>query len=368
MNEQRSGNIYGGGISPKRPEPPAVAGEPFSKMDIFVEEMMRRQRRQSIALFLVTALAILLVSGMVYFWMKHTRSGLVQTAEREFAADTARPAPAPFEEPLPLYLIDPLKKIRPTPLPDKPADLTVEWVKQAVYHLLEGERAAQDGRYEVALAELENARKIFPQMKGVTRMAGLIQLQQKNYTAAAQAFELSLQEEAPSFGVINNLGIAYLGLTNIAKAEACLLEAVKLDTNYALAYFNLAMIRQRQSDLPKAAEYLGIYTRMRPDDSTAAENYAMMLIHLGEWEKAAAVLDELGSSMPQSSVIQFRLAQALSHVPDKRTQALEILEHAVTLVDSRKALGWLARPEFDLLRNEARFKKLSEQLASKGKD
>ena len=367
MNEQRSGNIYGGDVQLKRVETPVAPGT-LSQMDLFVQEMLQRQRRQSIALFSVTAVALMLMVGMIYYWVSHGRKGLYQASDKELVMDTARPAPSPFTEPLPLYLIDPLKQIRPTPLPDQPAELSVEWVKQSVYHLLEGEKAAQDGRYAVALEEFANTKKIFPQMKGVNRLTGLILLQQKNYVAATQAFEQSLQEEPPSFGVINNLGIAYLGLTNIAKAETCFLEAVKMDTNYALAYFNLAMIRQRQNDLPKAAEYLGAYTRMRPDDYTATESYAMLLIHLGNWDRAAAVLGQVGDAMPQSSVIQFRLAEALSHVAGQRVQALDTLEHAITLVDSRKALGWLARPELDLLRNEARFKKLSEQLSSKGHD
>lgn len=360
MNEQR-GNIYGSGVPAKPVEPAAAPGGP-SQMDLFVRELLLRQRRQAIALLLVTVLAVVLVIGMIYYWTSRNKKGLYHPEER-VVTETARTANTPVEETLPLYLIDPLKYIRPTPLPDKPAELTVDWVKQAVYHLLEGEKAAQSGGYAVALEELDKAQRIFPGMKGVTRLQGLIYLQQQNYAAAAQAFEQSLQAEPPSFGVVNNLGIAYLGLTNMAKAEACLLAAVGMDTNYALAYFNLAMIRQRNGDLPKAAEYLGNYTRMRPEDVSATESYAMMLIKLANWEKAAVVLSELGEATPQSSVIQFRLSQVLSHIEEKRSQALDVLEHAIKLVDSRKALGWLARPEFDLLRKEPRFKTLSESLA-----
>ena len=71
-------------------------------------------------------------------------------------------------------------------------------------------------------------------------------------------------------------------------------------------------------------------------------------------------------AMPAAATIQFRLVQALSHVNGKRSKALDTLEHAVSLVDSRRALSVLARSDFDLLRNEDRFKKLSDQLATKG--
>ena len=335
-------------------------------MDGFVLKLMRRQRLQSIALVLVTLLAVVLVFSMVYYWTRQSKARLYQI-DRPMVTETERTAATPFTETLPLYLIDPLKKIRPIPLPERPAELTVDWVKQAVFHLLEGEKAAESGGYATALDELDNVRRIFPTIKGMARLRGLIYLQQQNYAAAAQAFEQSLQEEPPSFGVINNLGIAYLGLNNMAKAETCLLKSVQMNTNYSLAYYNLAMIRQRAGDLPKAAEYLGNYTRMRPEDSSASESYSMLLIKLGAWEKAAAVLYALGDASPQSSVIQFRLAQVLSHIEGKRQQSLNVLEHAIKLVDSRKALGWLARPEFDLLRNEPRFKALSEML-SKGQE
>jgi predicted Zn-dependent protease len=335
-------------------------------MDGFVQEMLRRQRLQAITLFLVTAVALLSVAGMVYYWMSHSQQSRMPRNTMDLEMDTARTAAVPFTEPLPLYLIDPLKQIKAVDVPDKPADLTVDWVKQAVYHLLEGEKAAQEGRFDVALTELRKTRKIFPQIKGLSQMEGLIYLANKDYAAAAKAFELSLQEETASFGIINNLAIAYIGLNDMPKAEARLLDLIKLQPTYAFAYFNLATIRQRQNDLPKAAEYLGAYTRMRPGDHPAGENYALMLIQLGQWDKAAVILDELGDAMPSSAVIQFRLAQALSHVNGKRTQAFDTLEHAVSLVDSRKALAWLSRSDFDLMRSEDRFKKLSDQLATKG--
>lgn len=365
MNEPQSGNIYGGGAA-KRPD--ASPGT-SNQRDLFVQEMLSRQRRQSALLITMTTVVLVSVAGMIYYWQSHTKKSLFkQKSEVEFITETVRTAPTPFEEPLPLYLIDPLKRIKPVPVPKQPAELTVDWIKQAVYHLLEAEKAAQEGHYDIALSEFNDAGRIYPGLKGLARMNGLIYLAQKNYPAAAQSFIKALQEEPPSFGVVNNLGIAYIGMTNLPQAEACLVEAIKMDSNYALAYFNLAMIRQRQNDLPRAADYLGIYTRMRPGDSTAKENFALMLLNLGQWEKAALVLEELGDATPQSAVIQFRLAQALSHVSNKREQALTTLEHAVTLVDSRKALSWLARQEFDLVRNENRFKKLSDQLASKGND
>ncbi len=366
VNEQRSGNIYGGGGAGRRMDTTAT-GAP-SPRDLFVQEMLSRQRRQTTALIVMTAIVLLSVAGAVYYWLAHTKKALYNRGRADPGIETARPAMTTFEEPLPLYLIDPLKYIKPVPVPEQPADLTVDWMKQAVYHVLEAEKAAQNSHFDGALKEYGDARKIFPGLKGVSRLQGLIYLAQKNYPAAAQSFVQALQEEPPTFGIINNLGIAYIGMTNLPQAEACLLEAIKMDSNYALAYYNLAMIRQRQGDGVRAADYLSIYTRMTPGDLSARQSYAMLLLSLGQWEKAALVLDALGDATPQSAVIQFRLAQALSHVEGKRDQALSTLEHAVTLVDSRKALAWMARPDFDLLRNDPRFRKLSEQLSAKGLD
>ena len=357
-----------------RGNPPAEEGSasPINNMegmDLFVRDILRRQQRQTIFLYFMIGLAGLLLAGMISFWFSKSRA-VSNAARFEAVTNVAevsyslRPAETP-----PLYLIDPLKQIAPLPLPtNAPAEWSADWIKQAVYHLLQAEKFATNDRLEAAVEEYTAALKIFPALKGVHKQLGLNYLQQKKYKEAATEFEQVMKEEPPSFGVMNNISVAYLGMGNLEKAERALLETVKIDTNYPLAYFNLAMLYQKLSDLPKSVDYLDLYTRLRPDDLPAGENQAMILLQLQRWEKAAAVLANLGHALPQSSVIHFRLAQALSHLEGRQDAALDTLEHAINLVDSRKALSWLTRSEFDVLRKQPRFKKLIDDLSVQGKN
>jgi len=337
-------------------------------MDAFLREMMQQHRRQTIALYLVTALAVLLLAGMIAFWLAHSR-----------AAPPAPPAEAttnlaeqsytlPQGETPPLYQIDPLKQIKPQALPTNgAAGWTAEWIKQMVYHLLQAEKATADDRLGAALAEYQKVLQIHPDLQGVHKQIGLIYLRQKKYAEAVKEFDLVTREEPPSFGVINNISIAYLGLGNLEKAEQYLLETIKLDTNYAIAYYNLATLYQKLNDPAKAVKFLDRYTHLTPEDLPALENEAMLYIQLQQWDHAAAALAVLSQALPQSSVILFRLAQAESHLPDRQDAALDTLERAVNLVDSRKALSWLSRTEFDELRALPRFKKLVDDLGAKGR-
>ena len=59
--------------------------------------------------------------------------------------------------------------------------------------------------------------------------------------------------------------------------------------------------------------------------------------------------------------MHFRLAQALSMI-DQPDKAFLALQKGVDLVDSRKALSWLSRNDFDALRNKDQFKRIIDAL------
>ena len=367
MSTTPSHNIY------ETRRKPTSAGEFVSPgkteaMDIFIRDMMLQHRRQTIVLYCVATLAVLLLVGMISFWLSKTRGPqlLPQSAAATNVAEMSY-ALRRGETPPP-YLIDWLKQIKPQALPtNAPAEWTAEWIKQTVYHLLQGEKAASEERFETALAEYQKALQIHPNLKGVHKLIGLIYLQQKKYQDAVKEFELVSQEEPTSFGVINNISIAYLGLGNMEKAEGYLLETIKLEPNYAIAYYNLAMLYQKQNDLPRAADYLNHYTQLKPEDLPALEIEALLYLQLQKWDQAMTALAILSQAMPQNSVILFRLAQAQSHLEGRQETALDTLERAINLVDSRKALGWLNRNDFDALRQQPRFKKLLDDLSIKDK-
>ena len=58
--------------------------------------------------------------------------------------------------------------------------------------------------------------------------------------------------------------------------------------------------------------------------------------------------------------------KSLAHLGDK-VKAIEALRRGATLLDPAKALSWLSRTEYDLLRSDPEFQKLVEDLGSQGK-
>jgi predicted Zn-dependent protease len=94
-----------------------------------------------------------------------------------------------------------------------------------------------------------------------------------------------------------------------------------------------------------------------------AQNYAMLLIEMEEWEKAARMLDSIRRYAPDLAPAYFRFAQALAHT-DHTNEAVQALTQGAALMDPRKALGWMARPDFDALRDNPDFRVLINELSA----
>ncbi len=329
-------------------------------------DAMQRQRRATFILAAITVLIILAITGIAV----QQYVGITKQSSSSPAPASARRIVAP---PSPLDLnVDVQTQFLMDELSEKPASsipengdlpLSVQWVKQAAFYLVQAEKANREERYDDALDSYQKALLIYPNLEGVHRSLGLIYLVKKDYKPAAEMFERVAQEEDMTFGLANNLGVAYLALEDYKRAETNFLIATRLDPKYPLAYFNLATLYMRTSNPTNAAVYFGKYLDLKPDDISAAQSYAMVLVQLQRWERAAELLTAIARATPDVAPIHFRLAEALSHT-GKNTPAVESLRRGTALVDARKALSWLSQPEFDLLRNDPGFKQLLSELAT----
>ena len=329
-------------------------------------DAVRRERRSMGVLALVVILIVCLVSAVVvqqYLLIVRRPSDkdLVHTRVNKPAPTSTLDLNAEIQA---QSIIDELAESQVLKIPEA-GDLpfNAQWVKQAAYHLVQADKAAREERLDDALDDYGKVRHIFPQIAGVERQIGLIQLRKKDYTAAAATFEKCAVEEEMTFGLANNLGVAYLALENFPKAEQNFLEASRLNPSYPLAYFNLATLYLRTSKPDKAAEYFEQYLNLKPDDLAAAQTYAMLLVQVKQWQKAATMLEQISKLQPDVAPVHFRLAEALAH-SSNRAAAIAALKRATGLVDPRKALTWMSRPEFDLLRNEPGFQQLLDDLGT----
>ena len=236
-------------------------------------------------------------------------------------------------------------------------------IKQAAYQIVLAEKAGAEERWDDAIAGYESALNTFPAMHGVYEALGLIYLKQKNYADAVRVFEAAASRGEMSYVIANNLAVAYLAQEDYPKAENYLRKVLSLNPDYTLAYYNLAMLYLRSGDLKKSADFLAQYLERNPKDVDAQQNFALVLIQLKRWNEAALVLEPLSRSTPGVAPVHFYLAQALAHKGDTRG-SIAALKKGSTLLDPRKALAWLAKSEYDNLRSDDEFQKLTEDLSS----
>lgn len=329
-------------------------------------DAMRQRRRSSFFLALIVLVVTALVGTVaVQQYLLSTRRTTGKWVVRPPPGKAGATSPLDLNaDPQTQFLMDELTELPVLSIPEKgDMPLNIQWVKQAAYHLMQAEKASKEERLDQALEAYQKTLLIFPQLQGVHRSMGLIYLRQKDYPSAASMFEKVTTEEEMTFGLANNLGVAYLALEDFKKAEENFLLATRLNPRYALAYFNLATLYLRSGDMAKSASHFEKYIELRPDDISAAQTYAMVLVQLKQWDRAVTLLDQIARVAPDVAPIHFRLAEALAHTGN-REAALQSLRRATSLVDARKALAWMSRPEFDPLRNDVGFRHLLNELGA----
>lgn len=244
--------------------------------------------------------------------------------------------------------------------PGEPLD--VQMLKQATYHIIQAERSERQQEYAQALHHYERAQITYPDMRGLQKRLGMLCLRLNDYARALEHFEKTLIEEPISAGLANNIGICHMGLEQYSRAIGQFQTAIRLDPNYALAYFNLAMLNVRTGELEAAVPVFEKYLTLKPEDISATQTYALTLIELKRWRDALPIWERLSREAPEIAPVHFRLAQTYAQLRNVRG-ALQAIQRGASLVDVPNVLSWMARPEFDPIRNEPEFQNLSKQFA-----
>ena len=89
--------------------------------------------------------------------------------------------------------------------------------------------------------------------------------------------------------------------------------------------------------------------------------YASVLLKLNQWDDAVSILERVTKASPDVAPTYFSLAEA--HIGRSETvPALRSLQRGVSLLDSKNALAWLSRKEFDPMREVPDFQRLVDSL------
>lgn len=362
-----------------KPRTQDIYGTPRSRRDralladanqtaVLARPWIEAERRRMVSTIVFSGVLVLctvaIVAVVVWYQVSSTRKPTAQWRGRAAAApeeavstlDTQTDAQT-------MLLLDELRDQRPIKQANGATPLNVQSIKQATYHLIQAEKAEKEDRSTDALDHYDKALALFPDLKGAQRRIAMIHLKQEDYPAAVSALENVQLEEELTFGLANNLGVAYLAMDEYDKAEQNLLVAVRLNSSYPLAYFNLATLYSRVGDLEKSVQFFEKYLELKPDDVSAGQTYALTLLQLKQWEKAVGALEQVTRAAPEVAPLHFRLAEAYVQIQRPRA-AIDALRRGTTLVDPRRALAWMSQSGFDPIRDDPMFRALLKELGS----
>ncbi len=323
---------------------------------------IRARRIRNLFMLLIT---VGVTSAITYFAVRYYDEGRTRPAPPMPTSGGAPPAIVDIEASLQLperYLGDELLAIRPQTPPAGGIPLAIPWVKQAALSLVRAEQALEEGRPQDAVNHYRDALKIYPLLEGVRQQIGMIQLGQSQFVESEKELLLAVKESPGSAALHNNLGLVQVQLEKFDEAASSLAKALELSPDHTKAMFNLATLHVRRGEDRKAAEMFARYLARKPSDSEAVQKYATVLMRLEEWAQAEQELAKAILLEPSVAPLHVRLAQVQAK-NGKVADCVASLRRVSELVDHRRALAWMAQPEFDAIRNEQDFKDLTEELA-----
>lgn len=361
MNRKRSRDIY---EAPDAAQKSKKLGkqEPGKSADPWYEIFL--QSRRSFLIFRLILLAFLITIGMVLVEQfkastRQMEKGRIIELEVNIRSNPVFDLEGDIRM---QFVMDELEEIQTANVPKEGAPpFTAHWLKQAAYYLLQAENAYRREAWEEAADSYEIVKDIVPGVKGIEAQLGLCYMRMRDFDRSEEAFALAREQQDDSFRLINNLGVAKLAVQKYDEAEGLFLQALERNPDYAPAILNLALLYYKIEQLEKSADYFKNYFEISPLNIEALQTYVLVLIELQRWEEAAKLLTGTARLRPQAAPIHFRLAQVLSHTGDTEG-AIQSLERAVKLLDSRKALALLARYDLELLRDRPEYKKLVNDL------
>ncbi|MBI3333393.1 MAG: tetratricopeptide repeat protein, partial [Candidatus Omnitrophica bacterium] len=132
----------------------------------------------------------------------------------------------------------------------------------------------------------------------------------------------------------NNIGLAYLDLGDLRKAEESYVRSLDANRLYVPAYMNLGVLRFRQARWEEGGRLFEQAVRLDPDDALAMLGLGKFYLSMGEFDKASETFRRLVRLRPNEPTGYLYLAVcAMRTAPPQLEAAHRYLARAT-------ALGW----------------------------
>jgi len=240
------------------------------------------------------------------------------------------------------------------------APVTVDRVQQAAVLLVRARNARRAEEPAAALAALNEAVRLLPQLVGAEAERFALALELKDWTAAEAALTPYLADAAaaPDWAR-HNLGVLRAFSGRMEDARAAWTELLTGNEALPATHFNLGLLALAQRDLPAAIRHFQRHVQLQPQDPTARLLLAAALRAGLQWE---AVIQALDAPLPEETLPSetrlFRLAEACTQTK-RFSDALRYFRNGLDRAGRAEALQWLSLPTLQPLRNHPGFAQLS---------
>jgi tetratricopeptide (TPR) repeat protein len=218
--------------------------------------------------------------------------------------------------------------------------------------LTRGQQLIDAGRYQDAIAALEQAAAQDPSNPSVHLSLGVARSYAGDQPGAIAAFEEALRLDSQESKAHYNLGAIYAANGQPGLAEEHFRAAVAGDPRHKSANLELAEMLRRSGRCREAVSYFQQTLAIAPGDIAARQHLALCHLRLGEDTAARSLLEEGLAANPNHLGFIDALARVLAASPDADVRdgarALSLAERSMNLQRRTETLETLAMAHAEL--------------------
>ena len=232
-------------------------------------------------------------------------------------------------------------------------------------YLQQGTLALEQHEFEAALVMADSAEAFTPQLSDVSFLRGRIYSELGDFEKADSLYRLTLAQTSGYRGVWHNLGNnefrrhqyeeavasyrkeaelhpapipwrglgrAYVELGEVEKALDAFLEALKIDSSYAPAHFNIALLYEDEGEFDDALSHARKASSLSPDDLDYRYLMASLLVTTNRHEEAIPHLQLVADAWPWHHASHYKLGQSLVRTGNSE-EGQPVLQKAESLRD-----------------------------------
>ncbi|MEP1206594.1 MAG: tetratricopeptide repeat protein [Rhizobiaceae bacterium] len=172
----------------------------------------------------------------------------------------------------------------------------------------------RSGRIQKSIRICEELIKDFPFYVGALHTLGLAHMARRDYWSALSCFVRAAMLNPRDWAILTSLAQCYIALDAEEMAAHTLEQAIAINSDDFNIHQTLGIIYEREREYEAAVSSLSRAHELEPNNSAAAVQLGSCLVHLGQFDKAAKVLNQVHRANPQSLAPLAGLAQLPSGV------------------------------------------------------